>query len=120
MGALGRLRADERLHQQRRQSDALYRVSLALTVTLDLEHLLSLIVRLATDTIPTATNGVLHLLDEETGELRPRALSFVGEVRPDAPGRSQMRQGHGVAGVALEQGRVINVPDVAQDPRFLR
>lgn len=118
--ALGRLRADERLHQQRRQSDALYRVSLALTVTLDLEHLLSLIVRLATDTIPTATNGVLHLLDEETGELRPRALSFVGEVRPDAPGRSQMRQGHGVAGVALEQGRVINVPDVAQDPRFLR
>lgn len=118
--ALGRLRMAERIDRQRRQSDALYRVSLALTTPLDLEHLLSLIVRLTVDTIPAATNGVLHLLDEETGELRPRALSFVGEVRPDAPGRSQMRQGHGVAGVALERGEVINVPDVAHDPRFLR
>ena len=118
--ALGRLQTAERVEQQRRQSDAIYRVSLALTATLDLEHLLSLIVRLATDTAPRATNGVLHLLDERTGELHPRALSFVGEVRPDAPGRSQMRQGHGVAGVALERGQVINVPDVARDARFVR
>lgn len=118
--ALGRLRVAERLARQRRQSAALYHVSLALTTTLDLEHLLGLIVRLAADTVPKAMNGVLHLLDEETGELHPRALSFVGEVRPDAPGRSQMRQGHGVAGVALERGQVINVPDVARDPCFVR
>jgi len=118
--SLERLSLAERLARQRRQSDALYRVSQAFTASLDVEHLLGLIVRLAVDTIPSAANGVLHLLDEKTGELRPRALSFVGEVCPDAPGRSQMRQGHGVAGLALERGQVINVPDVSRDSRFVR
>jgi len=102
------------------QSQALYQVSQALGTTLDLDQLLSLIVRLAVDTVTQAQNGVLHLLDEATGELRPRALSFVPEVRPDATGQSRMRIGSGVAGYALEAGRVVNVPDVSRDPRFVR
>jgi len=59
-------------------------------------------------------------MDKETGQLRPRALSFVGQVRPDVVGRSRMKPGQGVAGSALETGQVINVPDVSQDSRFVR
>ena len=102
-----------------RESQALYKVSRALASTLDLDNLLNLIVHSAADTIK-ASNGVLHLLDEQTGELRPRALSFVGSVRPDVAGRSRMRTGQGVAGIALETGQVVNVPDVTRDPRFIR
>ena len=110
----------EQMEHRLLESEALYKVSRALASTLNLDDLLSLIVRSAVGTIKNAKNCVLHLLDEETGELRPRALSFVDAVRPNVPGRSQMRIGQGVAGYALETGQVVNVGDVTQDPRFLR
>jgi len=113
-----RLYADA--HQTLRRSQALYKVSRALSSTLDLDHLLSLIVSLAVDTIDRASNGVLHLYDPETRELRPRALSFQPGVLPDTPGKHGMHLGRGVAGLALQTGRLINVPDVAQDSRFLQ
>ncbi len=103
-----------------RQSQALYKVSRALSSTLDLDHLLSLIVSLAVDTIERASNGVLHLYDPETQELRPRALSFQPGVLPDSPGKHGLHLGHGVAGQALQTGELINVPDVGNDPRFLQ
>jgi len=110
---------DEQMRLRLNQSQALYEVSRALGTVLDLDHLLSLIVRLAIDTVARAQNGVLHLLDEETGELYPRALSFVSEVRPPASGQSRMRIGHGAAGYALETGSVVNIADVSRDPRFV-
>ncbi len=102
-----------------RRSQALYNVSRALAATLDLDHLLSLIVAFAVDTIEKATNGVLHLLDETTGELHPRALSFQPGVLPDTSGKGAMRLGHGVAGEALAEGRLVNIPDVGRDPRYV-
>ncbi len=111
---------DEQVRHGINQSQALYEVSRALGGTLELDSLLRLIVRLAVDAVGRAENGVLHLLDKETGELHPRALSFVSEVRPVAVGQSRMRIGHGVAGCALETGSVVNVGDVRQDSRFVR
>jgi signal transduction histidine kinase/ActR/RegA family two-component response regulator len=114
---------NSRLYQQMahrlRQSEALYQVSRAFA-TLDLDQLLDLIVHSAVDTIRNAKNGVLHLLDEKTGELLPSALSFEGEGRTNILGRTRMRVGQGVAGVALETGQAVNVPDVSKDDRFIR
>ncbi len=110
----------QQMERRLRESQTLYEISRALSSTLDLDALLHLIVRLAVDTIANADNGVLHLLDETTGELHPRALSFIGKVRPDRSGRSGMRIGEGVAGIALERGELMNVPDVSQDERFVR
>jgi signal transduction histidine kinase/CheY-like chemotaxis protein len=110
----------QQMERRLRESQTLYEISRALSSTLDLDALLHLIVRLAVDTIANADNGVLHLLDQETGELHPRALSFIGEVRPDRSGRSGMRIGEGVAGIALERGELMNVPDVSKDERFVR
>ena len=118
--AIDNARLYQQMERRLRESQTLYDISRALSSTLDLDALLHQIVRLAVDTIGNADNGVLHLLDEETGELHPRALSFVGEVRPDRSGRSGMRIGEGVAGIALERGELMNVPDVSKDERFVR
>jgi signal transduction histidine kinase/CheY-like chemotaxis protein len=118
--AVDNSRLYRQMEKRLREIQALYDVGSALVSTLDLDDLLTLIVRSAVGTIEKASNGVLHLLDEETSELHPRALTFVGEVRPDQIGRTQMRTGRGVAGYALETGQVVNIPDVSQDPRFVR
>jgi len=126
-GALGRAlgmavdntRLYQDVEQRLRRSQALFRVSRALSSTLNLDHVLSLIVSLAVDTIEKANNGVLHLLDEETGELHPRALSFQPGVLPDASGSSRMHLGQGVAGLSLQTGKLVNIPDVSVDPRFI-
>ena len=108
-----------RMEQQLQTSQALYRVSQAFSATLELDDLLDLIVRSAVETIAQADNCVLHLLDEETGELRPRALSF-DKISPGGVGKSHMRIGHGVAGMALQSGQTANIPDISQDSRFVR
>jgi len=118
-GFCERARMAEELSARVRRSEALYRVSRTLSSTLDLDRLLSLIVSLAVDTIDKASNGVLHLLDEETGELHPRALSFEPGTLPDSRGRGAMHLGVGVAGHALAEGVLVNIPDVAHDPRFV-
>jgi signal transduction histidine kinase/CheY-like chemotaxis protein len=110
----------EQMDQRLRETEVLYRVSVALSSTIDLDALLNLVVRSATETIAKANNGVLHLLDEQTGELQPRALTFLGKLGPEPPGRKRMRAGQGVAGLALETGAPINVGDVTQDARFVR
>ncbi len=128
LGALGKTiglavdhsRLYQRMEERLRASQALYEVGRALTSTLDLDALLNLIVRSAVDTIGKAKNGVLHLLDEETNELRPKALSFATPGLPDVAGRSRMKPGQGVAGIALQLGQVVNVPDVSKDERFIR
>ncbi|MHB1295121.1 MAG: ATP-binding protein [Anaerolineae bacterium] len=118
--AVANARRLQQMEHRMRQSEVLYEVSRALASTLDLDALLTLIVRSAVGAIEKAGNGVLHLLDEKTGELHPRALSFVGGVRPDVSGRSRMKVGQGVAGLALATGEVVSVPDVSVDPRFIR
>lgn len=123
--AVGLVVENARLHRQLdsrlREGEALYKVSKALVSTLQLDDILGLVVHSATETIEKANNAVLHLLDEKTGELRPRALTFVGQVvRPDQTGRSGMRSGRGVAGQVVETGQIVNIADVSKDPRFLR
>jgi signal transduction histidine kinase/ActR/RegA family two-component response regulator len=118
--AVEKARLADDLSARLRRAQALYRVSRALASTLDLDHLLSLIVSFAVDTIEKASNGVLHLLDEDTGELHPRALSFQPGVLPDTSGRNRMRLGHGIAGCSLAEGVLVNIPDVARDPRFVQ
>jgi len=110
----------QEMQQRLRESQTLYEISRAFSSTLDLDALLGLIVRSIVDTIDAADNCVLHLLEEATGELHPRALSFADEVRPIPAGRSHMRIGEGVAGIALAKGELVNIPDVASDNRFVR
>lgn len=118
--AVENARLYDQMARRLRESEALYQVSRAFVSTFDLDRLLSLIVHSAVNTISKADNCVLHLLDEKTGELQAMALTFVDKRRSDDTGRSRMRAGRGIAGIALETGMVVNVPDVENDPRFVR
>jgi PAS domain S-box-containing protein len=107
----------EETRRRLRESEALFRVSQAFTSVLDLDELLQVIIDSAVETIDSVERGVIHILDEASGELQPKALSgkALGALR-----ERKMRLGEGVAGYALEQGKAINVPDVTAEPRFVR
>ncbi|MFQ5875326.1 MAG: GAF domain-containing protein, partial [Dehalococcoidia bacterium] len=115
--AIENARLFEETRRKLQESDVLFQVGKALTSVLDLEKLLQLIINSAVETIGPAERGVIHLLDEASGELHPKALAGIalGALR-----ETKMRIGEGIAGLAIEEGETINVPDVNADPRFLR
>lgn len=98
------------------ESTILLEVGRALASVLALEELLQMIIDSAVETIEPAESGVIHLLDDAIGELYPKALA--GKP-PGVIGEERMPIGKGIAGYALEQGKVINVPEVDADPRFI-
>ncbi len=102
-----------------RESMVLLETGRALAGVLKLDDLLQLIVRSALETIECADSSVIHLLDDASGGLRPSALAGrpAGGFRKE--GGERLSMGKGIAGCALQQGRVINVPDVSADPRFV-
>lgn len=108
-----------RVRRQMRLAQTLFDVSQAVTTAKDLDALLQLVVTTAVNTIEKAENCVLHLLDEPSGELRPRALSYLG-APPQERGRSHMHLGEGAAGQALLNRQVVNVSDVETDTRFVQ
>jgi two-component system NtrC family sensor kinase len=99
-----------------RESLALFQISQALTSTLDTADLLQLIVDTAVNTLSAAERGVLHLLEPESGDLRPVAVCRIsGAVRPPA----NLRLGVGASGTVAATGQSINIADVTTDPRFV-
>lgn len=115
--AIENARLFEEMKRRLQESDVLFQVGKALTSVLDLEKLLELIINSAVETIGPAERGVIHLLDEASGELHPKALAgkALGALR-----KTKMRIGEGIAGLAIEEGETINVRDINADPRFLR
>ena len=115
--AIENVRLFEETKRRLQESDILFQVGKALTSVLDLEKLLQLIINSAVETISPAERGVIHLLDKASGELHPKALAgkALGALR-----ETKMRIGEGIAGLTIEEGETINVPDINADPRFLR
>ena len=115
--AIENARLFEETRRRLRESEALFQVGKAITSVLDLEKLLQLIINSAVETIGPAERGVIHLLDEASGELHPKALAgkSLGALR-----ERKMRIGEGIAGLAIAEGETINVSDIEADPRFLR
>lgn len=84
------------------------------------EDVLQLVVDAARELIPDAEQSVIHLVDEDENVLVPRAVSgFEQSPYKDAAIDFKMRLGEGVAGQVLLSGQAINVPDVANDSRFV-
>ena len=98
------------------ESTILLKTSRALARVLELGDLLQLIIDSALHTIGIADSGVIHLLDDDNGRLYSKAVAgrFSRAISKQA-----MCIGEGIAGLALEQGEVINVSDVDADPRFI-
>jgi GAF domain-containing protein len=98
-----------------KETETLGAVTTALTRSLDPDQVLQSIVDSATRLIPASTSGVIHFADEAAGKLIPQATSA-----PEANvWKAEMPIGEGIAGLAMQEKRLINVPNVEEDPRFL-
>jgi signal transduction histidine kinase/putative methionine-R-sulfoxide reductase with GAF domain len=99
------------LARELRVSKALREVGVALGATLDLDHLLELILQKITETLE-ADRATLYLLDEANDELVSRIAhgSAVRSIR--------LKIGHGIAGHVARTGKPLHVRDAYKDPRF--
>lgn len=98
-----------------RESNAITAINNALTETLDLDEILQLIVSQVQHIIPNADWTTIHLLQPKTKRLE-LAVSAGLEV---SPVDYVINLGEGVAGHVMEEGGLINVADIQNDPRRL-
>lgn len=93
----------------------LYEVSKAISSLMDLDQLLSRIIKLATDTLG-ADGGSIMLFDKETGKLIVKAASG---RREDMVMGKKLDIGERVAGYAAEKSEIVKIDgNLKDDPRF--
>ena len=99
------------LEREQEKVRALEDIGAALGSTLDLNELLALVLGRITH-VMDADRSTLYLLDEETGELWSKLAQGerVQEIR--------LRVGEGLAGWVAKTGKLLNIKDAYQDPRF--
>ncbi len=97
------------------QLNTLYEVSQVLSRSLNLRETLAEVLELLHER-GGLNHGMVSLLDPESGELEVYAL-HKGGVRPFE--KIRYRQGEGVVGAILAEGRTRIVPRLADEPRFL-
>ena len=94
-----------------REINLIYSFSEKLAALLDVERVAALTLQQARHLI-VATDGVVMLLDDDTGALR--TVSAFGDEMPVLEG---FRKGHGIVGAVAATGVAEIVNDVDQDPR---
>ena len=87
-------------------------VGIALSYIRRLDVLLDYILQRVTD-VMDADRSTLYLVDSEKGEL-------VSKIAQDMPGKKEIRLkiGQGIAGYTAETGKLVNIHDARNDPRF--
>lgn len=115
--ALWNAQQDFELTKRLRETDALTRISRALSETerIGLSNVLELIVSSAKELIPGAEQAVIHSLDVENELLIPEAAVGFQDVWA---GKARMRLGKGIASQSIASGETINIIDVQTDSRF--
>ena len=102
------------LERRNRELEALIEIGKALTSTIDLENVLTLIMAQVSRLIKTQAGSML-LRDEKSGD-----LTFEIAVSPAAGKLKGMKveAGEGIAGWVAEHGEALVIPDVSKDDRF--
>jgi K+-sensing histidine kinase KdpD len=114
--AIENARLYEETARQLEETETLGAVTTTLTRSLNLDQVLRSIVDSATNLIPASISGVIHLVDEATEKLIPQATSAPGVNIQE---KLEMSTGEGIAGLVVQEKRLISVPNVEEDPRFL-
>ena len=114
--ALANARSFERERRDAESFEMLADIGRDMSAILDLDSLLERIGKLARKVIDYRTLGIL-LLDQEAGELQMRLGLRFGSRVDDLP---RVRLGEGIVGYAALHRIPVNVPDVSQDPRYIR
>ncbi len=114
--AIGNAHQHERLQRRLRESEVVASISRALNETLDLDHILLLIVESALRVIPKANRAVIDMYDEARNALIPVAASG---GRPLGEDEVVMRPGEGISGRVFLEGSLINVTNTTTTPGFI-
>lgn len=111
--AIGRARQHHELERRVRESEAIARISRALSETLEPQVILDMIAASAHDIVPGTDWAVIHLLRG-----RPERLYPVASAGSAPPAEDYIiGAGEGIAGRVLLEGHVLNIGDVQQDGR---
>lgn len=94
-----------------KENQVLEAISQALNESLDLREVFQLIEQAVYQIIPHVSQVAVHILDKDHANLLP--VSGEGEVRLTMP------LGAGIAGLAGEQKKLLNVPNVQKHPNFI-
>ncbi|RMF31747.1 MAG: PAS domain S-box protein, partial [Chloroflexi bacterium] len=117
--ALENIRLYQETKQWTQELSRLLEISRMLAGTYSLDAVLDKTAETAVLLIRSATYATLQLLEKEEGELVLRTRAAAGGPKP----RKEvllMRPGEGIAGHAIRENRLLNIPDVTNDPRYLR
>jgi len=109
--ALENARLFERVERQQREEAMLLEVSVSIVSEIHLDPLLAKIMAAAT-TLLDADRGTLFLYDAESDQLFSRVAGGIGSAAIRFPSNA------GIAGECFSSGRVINIADAYNDPRF--
>ena len=113
--ALVNARLFDRVRRDAEAFETLAEIGHEVASVLDLDELFSRIAQLAKRVIDYRTFGIL-LLNEETGELEMKLAVQYGE-KVQVP---RVRLGEGLVGYAALHREPVLVPDVSQDPRYIK
>jgi len=94
---------------------ALYKVSQAVSASLDLKEVVEKILSILADELGMQ-RGTLSLLDPETGEL---AIEVAHGLSAKEKRRGRYKVGEGITGRVLQTGEPIIIPNVGAEPLFL-
>jgi signal transduction histidine kinase len=94
--------------------DILLQISRDLATARGRDHLLQRMTNAALRITPSADKCVVHLLNDEGTHLMPVVCSQPAPL----PGEAGMSADTGIAGRALREGNIINVPDTHEAPEF--
>jgi PAS domain S-box-containing protein len=114
--AINHARQHEEIQRRMRETAALAAINQSLNETLDLDSILQLIADSMPKLIAGVDRVVIHLLQNDEGLLHP--VIWSGQSHLDTP-VLYLNPSEGIAGQALKTGRLVNVPDVNQDPNFI-
>lgn len=115
------LRVAERtraLNEESNRVKILLRITSELSSSLDQDHVLNQALHLVNE-VANATQGVILLIEPETGEFIFRAALGLDRVLPPRGAATGMMQHEGLAGWMVENRSAVIVNDTAIDPRWI-
>jgi GAF domain-containing protein len=110
--AIERARLFEELSRRLQEAHLLFEVNESIISTLSPQEVLDMIVQACVEAIPAADKGSLHLLDEESGELRIHAAVGYG---PEVVQTVRIKLGQGCAGRVAQTGEPAIVEELREE-----
>jgi PAS domain S-box-containing protein len=111
--------AMEDLTAERDRVETLYRITSQLSSSLDLDHVLNRALELIENAVGAQQTSVI-VADSQSGQLIHRAVLGSDIKLPYGGKTTRFSQGEGLAGWVIEHRQTTIVPDVREDPRWVK